>query len=358
MKLQLSIFHKVLLTLLLVSLVPLCALWYLGQSSAKRELSSNISQNLVATMDTVEAAVNGWDDTNVRALREAARLPDIISMKAERQTPVLKAIGASYEWSYLVMTVAPDGTNIGRNDGGAPINYADRAYVKDVMHGKGLGRQVIISKSTNQPALMLAAPVRNENSELVGVVAMGSSLKEVTRTVASARIGETGHAILLDANNKVIANGFAAAGQNQAALQDYSNDPVLKAEGITDAPTVFTKDGKELVGFARKLTQGWTLLIVQDYDEAYSPLQRSQREARILIVVTVALVLGIAFWLGKQLTRPIQKLTEIATQLSEGRLDVAIPETSRTDEIGALAKAIERLGISLQMAMNRLRKNA
>ena len=306
-------------------------------------------------MDAVAVGVNAWENTNLRALRQASRVPDIVSMKAERQVPVLKAIGTSYEWSYLVFTIAPDGTNIGRNDGGAPINYADRIYVKDIVAGAEVGRQVVISKSTGEPSLILATPIRDEDFKLLGVIAMGSNLKEITKTVASARIGDSGHAILLDATNKVIANG---GNPNASKLEDFSNYPALKAEGIYESPAVFTVDDRQMVGVARKLPQGWTLLIVQGYDEAYRPLTRSQQEARVLIAIAVALVIGIAYVLGKELTRPIVNLTQIATELSEGKLGVEIPDTTRTDEIGALAKAIERLGISLQMAMDRLRKRA
>jgi methyl-accepting chemotaxis protein len=356
MKLHLSILHKLLLALLAVSLIPLCSMWGMSQSNTRRELQANIAQYLVSTMDTVAVGVNAWEDTNIRTLRQAARLPDIMSMKTERQVPVLKAIGASYEWSYLVFTIAPDGTNIGRSDNQAPINYADRVYVKDVVGGKDIGRQVVISKSTKAPALILAVPVRDEDFRIVGVVAMGSNLKDITKAVASAHIGATGHALLLDAGNKVIANG--AAVDAPAALEDFSDYPALKADGIYDAPKEFMENGKRMVGFARKLPQGWTLLIVQSYDEAYLPLTRSERESRILIAVAIALVIGIACLLGMQLTRPIRNLTRIATELSEGRLDIDIPDTARTDEIGALAKSIERLGISLQMAMDRLRKKA
>ena len=41
-----------------------------------------------------------------------------------------------------------------------------------------------------------------------------------------------------------------------------------------------------------------------------------------------------------------------------GQFQDAIPETGRGDEIGALARAIDRLGVSIRMAMDRLRKKA
>lgn len=355
-KRTLTIFHKLVITLLLVSLVPLFALWYLGQSNARRELNATIAQTLVSSMDTAATGINAWDDTNVRALRQAARLDDIISMKAERQDPVLATVGTTYEWSYLLFTVAPDGSNVGRNDGGKPTFYGDRSYFKEVVAGKDLGRQVLIGKSTGKPSLILAAPVRNDERALVGVIAMAMNLSDVSQTVARTRIGETGHALLLDGANKVIAHG--ASVRVKTVLEDFSAYPAFAAPGITEQPARYSVDGKDMVGFVRKLPQGWTLLIEQEYDEAYAPLAKMESEAQMLIGAAVALIVGFAFWLGKQLTDPIMELTAIAQELSTGRLDVAIPQTARGDEIGSLARAIDRLGISMRMAMDRLRKKA
>lgn len=355
-KRSLTIFHKLVMALLLVSLVPLCALWYLDQSAARRDLNATIAQSLVSGMDTAATGINAWDDTNVRALRQAARLDDIVSMKAERQNPVLRAIGSSYEWSYLLFTVAPDGTNIGRNDGAKAAYYGDRLYFKEVAAGKELGRQVLIGKSSGKPSLTLAAPVRNEEGALVGVIGMAMNLGDITQTVARTRIGDTGHALLLDSANKVIAHGGSF--KVKTVLEDFSAYPALAAPGIAEQPARYSVEGKDMIGFVRKLPQGWTLLIEQDYDEAYAPLAKMESEARTLIAAAVALVIGIAFLLGKQLTNPIMELTAIAHELSTGRLDVTIPQTARGDEIGSLARAIDRLGISMRMAMDRLRKKA
>lgn len=355
-KFHLNIFHKLCLTLLVVTLVPLVSLWYVGSREAQEVLTYNISQNLVGTTNTVAASIGGWDDTNLRVLRQVARLDDVRSMKAERQNPVLKTVGASYEWLSLVYTIAPDGANIGRNDDKPQLQYADRIYFKSVMAGKENGRQVIISKTSGKPALALSGPIRDDNGQLVGVMAMTMNLDVVSKIIANTKIGSTGHAILLDAENKVIAHGQPERVKN--VLQDLSSHPALALDGVTERPTVYNADGKQVVAFVRKLPQGWTLLVEQDYDEAYAALRTMERNALILIVLTAALVSLVAFFLGKQLSRPINQLTAIAHELSTGNFDVKIPQTGRGDEIGELARAIERLGISIRLAMDRLRKKA
>lgn len=354
-KFRLNIFHKVVATLLAVTLIPLCTLWYVGNRTAERELRANIYQNLMSTTETVATRINGWDDSNVRMLRQAGHLNDITGMKNDRQVPVLNAIGQAYD-SYLVFTIAPDGMNIARNDRGALVSYADRSYFKDVMKGAPVGRQVVISKTTGKPSLLLGSPIRNENNELAGVIAMGLNLGDISQAITDVRVGDTGHAILLDATNKVIAHGDAQ--KVKTALQDFSAHSALKTAGIAGSPMTYQNDGKEMIGYMRKLPQGWTLLVEQQYDEAFAPLDKMKKEGRLLILVTIALVVAIAYMLGKALTRPINELTIIADKLSKGDFDVELTQSARGDEIGSLARAIERLGISIKLAMDRLRSKS
>jgi methyl-accepting chemotaxis protein len=182
---------------------------------------------------------------------------------------------------------------------------------------------------------------------------MAMFLTEISKTVTDARIGKTGHAILLDADYKVIAHGRPE--KVKSTLQDFSGHPALAIEGVTQKPGVYVENGKKIVAFVRKLPQGWNLLVVQDYDEAYASLAGMENNARLLILITTVLVIAIAFFLGKQLTQPINHLTAVAEELSSGKFDTAIPQTSRGDEIGSLARAVERMGFSIRLAMERLR---
>ena len=62
----------------------------------------------------------------------------------------------------------------------------------------------------------------------------------------------------------------------------------------------------------------------------------------------------LASGLAPRLTRPIRNLTEIADAISRGQLGDQIHEVDRSDEIGGLARAIDRLKMSVDLAMRRL----
>lgn len=352
-----TIFHKLLLTLLAVSLVPLFAFWGIGSAQVRKDAAVHVAHNMLMTVSGIATGINDWDDANVRVLRSATRMDDIVSMDARRQNGVLHALGDTYEWAFVIYTIDHNGDNLARSDGKPLINFADRSYFKGAMRGEPVNRQVLISKTTGKPALTLALPIRNAMGEPAGAIAMAMKLDDISKVIKDTRIGDTGYALLLDADRKVIATGMK--GQPSDAVQDMSGHPALKIDGISDAPAIYRReDGKRLVAYVHQLPQGWTLIVEQDYAEAYAALERMELGARLLMVVTGVLVILIAAVLGKALTRPINQLIAVTEQLSRGQFQDAIPETGRGDEIGALARAIERLGVSIRMAMDRLRRKA
>ncbi|MGD9211531.1 MAG: HAMP domain-containing protein [Desulfobacteraceae bacterium] len=85
------------------------------------------------------------------------------------------------------------------------------------------------------------------------------------------------------------------------------------------------------------------------------------REIRNITITTILLILSIFattfFTLRKLLIEPISHLTEAAERISLGDFNVKI-EHDAQDEIGILAKALERMRVSLHYAIYRLKSRA
>ncbi|HUO62920.1 MAG TPA: cache domain-containing protein [Terriglobales bacterium] len=349
MKLRLGfgIFPKLLLTMLVVTLIPLGAIWYLDYRTESETLSNQIEQRLNGQADTMVGYVDAWVDMHLRMLRQNAALDDLASMDAKKQKPLLRAIAAEYKWVYLAFTIAPDGNNVGRNDEEPPRFYGDRGYFKQAIDGRQMGQEVVISRTTGQPAVILAVPIWRLD-KVLGVLAVGTSISDVTTTIANAKIGQSGFVFLVDEQGKVIAHPNA-----RDSLK--ANPAVVALGGEAKKQLVYADAaGKRIIAVAAKTKYGWTLVAQQDYEEAYQPLVEATRNALILLGVTVLFVLLASYALANALTRPIRKLTQISDGISRGNLAAAITETRRSDEIGSLARAIERLRASVKLAVDRL----
>jgi len=116
------------------------------------------------------------------------------------------------------------------------------------------------------------------------------------------------------------------------------------AEGATEIPTTFllTKLGAEAQSSVDDLVE-----IVAAYGYEY----RNQAEAHVAdsrlmmmvasgatLVVGVLLALGFAY----SLSRPIISLEKAMIQLADGNFDISLPGVKRRDEIGHVARAVER----------------
>ncbi len=356
-KVRFGIFHRVLLTMVLVAVLPLVAVWYANSLISSDTLKHTVNERFTEGLAHLTYHVDSWVETNRRMLKQNARLPEIQSMNSEKQPPLLKLITDIYDWNYLAFTVATDGQNIGRSDGKELRFYGDRVYVKQVLDGAELGRQVLIGKTSGKPALVLSVPIRNNTEELAGVLAIAMGITEVSERITSTRIGDTGFAFLVDEYGKIIAH---PSEELTSSRQDMSGDPAVAAAFGKDRKSLVYTDarGRRVIAYMNRTADGWLMVMQQDYEEAYESLRETNLYALILLAVTVVLVIIVAFIFSRRLSQPILRLTQAADAISRGRMDAEIEGTDRADEIGLLAAAIVRLRNSTRLALERLTRKS
>jgi HAMP domain-containing protein len=87
-------------------------------------------------------------------------------------------------------------------------------------------------------------------------------------------------------------------------------------------------------------------------------LSNAQRLFAAIMVITIALfaitTVMVHFWLQRQVVNPITKIARAVEGISMGDLSTKF-DSDRQDEIGLLTQSIDRLGLSLQMALQRIK---
>jgi methyl-accepting chemotaxis protein len=132
-----------------------------------------------------------------------------------------------------------------------------------------------------------------------------------------------------DSNGTAFARDMIAAAQAGGGFNYYlwpkapNTPPARKA-----TYSLLSKDWKWVVGSGVYLSEVEAAV----WDNA----------TRIMsIVAGVALVsFGIALWLGRRITAPILRLTEVTHRLADGDLSVTVSGIDRRDEIGTMAQAV------------------
>ena len=351
-KVRFGLTAKVITLMLVVSLLPLVIFAGITLRQTDHRIRNDTERLMALTASDIVANVDEWTDKNVRVLRALAKMPDVVSMIREKQEPLLKAVAKEYPWTYLVFTIGPDGMNVARNDDNPLLDYADRSYYKEVMGGKDFAWQTVVSKTVNKPALIMAVPIKRDDT-VIGVMAMGATIEDLSKLVATWKQGSTGYAFLVDEKGKVLSHQVEDYVIQQTNLSEY---PLIAAFKKGQKEMIYFSDrGTKKVGHAKETKYGWTLAMQQDIRETFKTLRDAETFTYILLGLTALGVIIIAWFLGRAIGRPIKKLTEVAERISVGDMGAEIKITSR-DEIGNLAEAILRMQDSLRLAIERFRR--
>ncbi len=352
--LKLGIFQKLLVIMLVMTLLPLTIIWYAEKQNAETLINEHVDQRLTITAEALSNFADSWVEMNVKMLAQNAVLPNITRMSQDSQKPILETIVNKYDWIYLAHTLALNGENVSRSDDVPLKNYVDRSYLRQVLGGKALGQQVVIGKTSGKPALVLAVPIHKEGLHPKGILAIAMTLKELSNKIGSAKIGATGYAFLLDQDGKVIAHPNPEYTNKRKDLSKHTAYQSIVSRGQHRAEYK-DENGQAVIGYMSRTQHGWILVVQQNRSEAYAAIEESDLQGKIMLLITFVLALIIASVLAISLTRPIRRLTLAAEGISRGDFSNEVIDAGRKDELGDLARTIERLGASIRVAMERFK---
>lgn len=94
--------------------------------------------------------------------------------------------------------------------------------------------------------------------------------------------------------------------------------------------------------------EGWATIVLSEKSIS-EKLAATQNHLAMLALVLIAIGVGVAFFMGRQITLPITQLTSDVEVIAKGDLEHH-PRISTKDEIGVLGRTIERMARSLSAA--------
>jgi methyl-accepting chemotaxis protein len=319
-------------------------------------ISMNISSN--ALLDETEEmmleyAIEGARlvekeiGNNLAVLTEVANDDAIISMDWEIQR--LELARRVDRLGYLDLgVVTPDGTARYVNSDEL-AQLGDMDYIKKALNGEANVSDILISRVTNEPVLMEAAPIV-QNNRVVGVLIGrrdGNAISNITNQLG---VGQRGYAFIVGGDSTLYAHV-----DNQLVLDqrnvfaEIETDGDLKNYGIALKELGLGKLGmvnyeflgeNRLTAMAPIVGTDWTIGI-GNYESDI--LQRVDSLRKMILIVSLAvLVVGIviAVILARAITGPIKGIKLAADKLALGDTNVELVKASN-DEIGDLVKSFE-----------------
>ena len=167
--------------------------------------------------------------------------------------------------------------------------------------------------------------------------------------IKHARLEGVAYAFIEDRKGEIVAHSLGTFPQELQDLltrdeRGQADRRVLKLRGKTVYETRMPiLEGQ--VGFAH--VGIWGDAVEQEIYQALIPI------VGVIAIVFLAAVI-LSFFLTPMLIRPIRRLTDIAGKMSMGDLETSVGGESR-DEVGELARSLERMRASLKAALLRLK---
>ena len=303
--------------------------------------------------------IQQWLEFNAEVLQAMAAQPEIISMDPSLQEPILRNMDASHGYMYLVSTTDVLGRNVARSDGKQAKDYSDRLWFQRALRGEPLVTQVLIGRTSHQPALVVSTPIRNEAGNIVGVLMFASTLNDLSNAVLQARLGETGFAYLVDEQNLLLAHPQMFQTPIDK-LEDFSQEPPIQAlrsqtNGSTLLSTYEDENGIHWRAYAAVLPNGWAVVMQQQEQEFLIP-PRTFATLLIGLLGLISILLTTLVWASiRQIAAPVEYLTETVEAISEGDLERRI-DLPGEDEIATLGRAFSHMTNRLRSAIQELEK--
>lgn len=211
-------------------------------------------------------------------------------------------------------------------------------------------------------------PIYTNQGEFKGVAAVEIDISKIQDTFINLKFGESGYAFLIDSNGTII--GIGADGGNFtpmidsmyaiASLNPASNWITLidkMTAGETGYVEVNDLNGDPMfVSFAPVgMDTDWSLALVYPREEIIQQTRQLQAALTAYSFGLVFIFGLIIFFFTRTITNPLEKLTKVAEEISNGNLDVSVSIDSN-DEVGALAETINRMAAQLQDTYNNLER--
>lgn len=188
-----------------------------------------------------------------------------------------------------------------------------------------------------------------------GEMTVEAAQKMARDVVRAIRFDGSEYAFVLDEHVNLLAHyNPKIEGQNLSETQDkkgtyFARDLVKQAlAGGGFVSLYFPKPGSTepvpKMNYGRLSSPwGWVVAAGIFVDTVESAAAQT-RNRMILAVALLALVtLGLTFWIGRSLSRPILRMSEVTNRIAAGELTIEVPDSDRADEVGTLAKAIDVL---------------
>ena len=338
---------KVISLLIFLVIFSVSVIGIVSTNSQVAVINNNLTYTTKELSISLSQGIDGFITEHVSLLESIALTNDLRLYNSENQKNILQEINKKHNDFAVVFVTDIKGKQVARSDNKNQFDdMSDRDYFKDSSSKKKtVISDVLISKTTGKPAVVIAIPIFNQQNELQGILGATLDLSIIEEMRSKITIGETGYAFITDSKGQVLAHPDAKMVEEKK-VSDV--EVVKKALNGESGAQAYEYNGEEVfASYTNVPTTKWAIVVRQTQADAFSAVTKTQIKmlsiAGIILIVTII----IGGLLSKSMIKPLVILKEAAKQLAEGNLAHEFKVNTR-DEIGELSESFIEMRESLK----------
>ena len=326
----------------------------------RHDMQELLGKQQVSTVSIVAAEINANLDERLRALNVVAgdidlpmiNQPAMLQAHLE-QRPILKILfNAGAFVTRLDGVAVAEVPLIGRTG----LNYLDRDHVETALRdGKASVGQAVVGKRVVAPSFAMTVPIWDEQGGVIGALvgATDLSLPNFLDSFTASRYGVSGGYLVVDPVHKLFVTSTSNPNYGKLVMQPLPSpeiNPVLakRIEGFDGSAVNVNSLGVEvLTSSARIPFANWILIASLPTQEAFAPIDGTQKQLALATIFLTIVVGGLIWWfMSSQLRRqfaPMLAATEAIDNYAETDAPPGLLLADDPGEVGTLLESFNRL---------------
>ena len=344
-----SIKSRILALALLGTLVPASVTIGVAYTQNRRALEGKITQDLLSESSQTAGLIGIWLKDRLYDLKVFAGSEEVATNLAQytgkgkanpRLRDYLRSVHERIPDFEELMVLDPVGRVIATSADRAKAVHLPADWQKTLrQEGQVLGDAYWDDK-TGKGKLIVAVPVQRPDGRMAGAFAVEINLLPVQAALRQVvRDSVHGRIFLVNDSGAVIA---ASGGVSKELISTTLRPSIARRvrEQESAGLSYWNFEGREVLGAVKAVPGVSHWSVISEMSSAWAFQQvRGFRNMGLLVIAALLLVVGAAAYrFGSLIVRPLVRLADAAAEVASGELDVDLPVTEQTGEVGALTQ--------------------
>ncbi len=220
----------------------------------------------------------------------------------------------------------------------------DRWYFDFVAANREIDFNFDLAEKTNEPTLYVNQALRHDG-RIIAVTGVAQSLKGLADLIARYRLGESGHAFVVNADGMIMLHPDSAlmGKRKLAELPGFAEASALNRGAEVQVISVELDSGAAFAGSVPLSIAGWRLIAVQPKSELYAGLNSVTWKSVLTVSVVAFILVAVGLLVLRKLFRPVQEVARTLASIGEHGGDLRVRlEMSAEQETAQLANGFNQ----------------